>query len=116
MAKSLLLVDDDAQILETAQDILEAAGFEVRVAGTGAAALDRLREQPCRVMVVDYNLPDTTGVELALQAQALCPSMVVLLMTGEADVELGPARGAIRAVLTKPVDPAALIEILRQNS
>src|SRR4051812_19654203 len=116
MGKPLLLVDDDAQILDTAQDILETAGFEVRTAGTGADALKSLREHPCRVMIVDFNLPDTTGVDLAVQAKTLVPGIVVFLMTGESHVNLGASQGAIQATLIKPVDPSELIALLHRNS
>ena len=111
---SVLLVDDDAQILDTAQDILEAAGFAVRVAATGEAALRTLRDHPCRGMIVDFNLPDMTGLELARQAKSVLPEIVILLMTGEASVELGSAKPLIASILTKPVNPAQLIDIIHK--
>src|ERR1700730_13801549 len=112
IAKRILLVDDDTQILETAQDILEAEGFAVRTAVTGEKALESLRQHPCDVMVVDYNLKDATGIELAPKAKAICPELVIFLMTGEAQVELGAAQGLIQAVLTKPVNPSDLIHLI----
>ncbi len=114
MPNTLLLVDDDKQILETAQDILEAAGFVVRTADTGEAALKKLREGDSRVMIVDFNLPDTTGVELSLKAKKIRPEMVIILMSGEDNAELGSAKTIITTTLTKPVDPSTLIDIIRK--
>jgi DNA-binding NtrC family response regulator len=114
MPKTLLLVDDDNHILETAQDILEAAGFTIRTAVNGEGALQNLRDHPCDLMVVDLNLLDMTGIELAVKATELHPELPIVLMTGEANVDLGPAQAVIRASLTKPVNPAKLIEIIRK--
>jgi len=114
MAKTLLLVDDDRHILETARDILEEAGFDIQTAETGAQALQMLKGRPCHLMIVDYNLVDMTGVELTGQAKKLHPEIPVILMTGEANVDLGAAKSLIGEILTKPVNPAALIELIRK--
>jgi len=114
MKNLILLVDDDAHILETAQDIMEAAGFAVQTAENGAAALKVLKDHACRVMIVDFNLLDTTGIELAVKARDIQRELVVVLMTGEAHVDLGPAQSIIRAILTKPVNPSELIDIIHK--
>lgn len=114
MTKTILLVDDDAHILETAEDILEAAGYAVQTSETGKMALEKLKANAAQLMIVDLNLVDTTGLELAVQAKALRPDLIVILMTGEASVDLGPAASAIHSILTKPVDPGALIDLIRK--
>jgi len=114
MTKRILLVDDDAHLLETAHDILEAAGYDVRSAESGSAALQKLKAAPVHLMIVDYNLDDTTGVELALKARALFPDIVIFLMTGEINIDLAAAKSAIQAVLTKPVNPAELISMIKR--
>jgi two-component system cell cycle response regulator CpdR len=115
MAKAILLIDDDPHILETAQDILEAAGYEIQTGETGAAALEKLRARSFQLMIVDFNLLDVTGIELAVKAKAIHPDMAIILMTGEAAVDLGPAKNLIGAVLTKPVNPAELIKLIHQT-
>jgi DNA-binding NtrC family response regulator len=113
MANAILLVDDDRHILETAQDILEAAGYQVQTAETGAEALQKLQGGPFHLMLCDFHLNDTTGVDLALEVKRLHPEVVLILMTGEAEVDLGPAEGAVHSLLTKPVNPADLLRIIR---
>jgi len=114
MAVSILIVDDDPNILDTATDILEDAGYNVSAAGTGATALEQLRATPADVALLDFNLPDATGVELAVQFKKIRPHLQILLMTGEEHVDLGPAQEAIHSVLTKPVSPVKLINVIRQ--
>jgi len=113
MDKRILLVDDDAHILETLQDILEAVGYDVQSAESGSAALEKLKAAPVHLMIVDYNLLDTTGVELALKAREICPDAVIVLMTGEASVDLEPAKSIIHSVLTKPVNPPELLALIK---
>ncbi len=115
MAKTILIVDDDPNILDTARDILEDAGYKVYVAGTGAGALAKLKSSRADLAVFDFNLPDTQGVDLAVQAKHLYPKMPIVLLTGEEAIDLGPAKDAIDTVLTKPVNPAQLIRVIRDK-
>lgn len=114
MDKRILLVDDDARILETAQDILEAAGYDVQSAESGSAAREKLKAAPVHLMIADYNLLDTTGVELALKAREIRPDLVIFLMTGEANVDLGSAKSVVHSVLTKPVNPPELLALIKR--
>ena len=114
-AKTILLVDDDPHILETAQDILEASGYQVRTAESGAGALEQLKAGPFHLMIVDFNLLDTTGIDLAVEAREIRPEMRIILMTGEASVDLGPAHNAIHSTLTKPVNPAELLTLIEKT-
>ncbi len=113
MPKAILLVDDDPNILDTARDILEDAGYAVYAEGTGAAALMKLKSTPAHLALFDFNLPDTRGVDLAVEAKKICPKMTIFLMTGEASVDLGAAKGSIDGILTKPVDPTQLLQVIR---
>jgi DNA-binding response OmpR family regulator len=115
MGGRLLIVDDDPNIRETAQDILEEAGYVVRGAATAAAALETLQAHPCDLMIVDYNLPDGKGMELVRRAKAQKPDLVVILLSGEASPDLGQDPTLIHACLTKPVAPRSLIEIINSS-
>ena len=116
MPVKILLVDDDPHILETAHDILEAAGFDIQTAETGAATIEKLKKSPFNVMIVDHNLTDITGAELAVKAKRMNPKLSVIMLTGDADVELGPAKDSIQAMMMKPVNPAQLIEMIKKFS
>jgi DNA-binding NtrC family response regulator len=116
MGKTILLVDDDPHILETAQDILEAAGYDIKTAESGAVALQKVEGVPIDLMIIDYNLDDMTGIELASKAKSLRPNVVIVIMTGEVDLDLGAAKSLIYGVLTKPVHPVDLLNIIKQAS
>jgi DNA-binding response OmpR family regulator len=108
-------VDDDAHILETGQEILEASGYDVQTAESGEETLQKLKAGPFHLMIVDYNLEDTTGIDLALKARELHPEIQIILMSGEASIDLGAAGSIIRSILVKPVNPAELLALIKAS-
>ena len=113
MSKTILLVDDDPNIVDTAQDILEEAGFSVCGEKTAAGALERLKTTIADLAILDLNLPDAKGSDLAVEIKKCAPRIAIILLTGQGDISLGQAQVAIDAVLTKPVNPADLIQTIR---
>jgi CheY-like chemotaxis protein len=70
----ILAVDDDV----TLQDVLTfflGKGYEVRSATTGADALARVRHEPVDLVVLDYRLPDRTGLEVLTELRSIRPSL-----------------------------------------
>ncbi len=107
---AVLLVDDDANILDTAKDILEEAGYEITTASTGAQAIALLDQHNFNVVIVDFQLPDSTGLELARKVRERNDFSLVVLMTGHASLEMAvkAIQEAVYDYLIKPVDPSQL--------
>lgn len=110
----VLLVDDDPNILDTLKDILEEAKYRVHTAANGAQALQALGRRGYNVVVVDFQLPDLTGLELVRKVREHGVETAIILMTGHASLEM-----AIKAIqesvydyLVKPVDPEILKKTL----
>lgn len=83
----VLLVEDDAAILEMTCDILKGDGFDVVPAADAEVALQRLEcDGPFDLLFSDIGLPGMNGRDLAARVSALHPSMPILLMTGYAGV------------------------------
>ncbi len=116
MSATLLLVDDEAVMLETLKDILEGPALTVKTAAKVADALAILDHNTIPLMVTDYNLPDGTGLDLARKAKTKNPAMKVILMTGNAELGGDPAAlaGAVDQYLLKPVDPEHLQNLIQQ--
>jgi signal transduction histidine kinase len=106
----VLLIDDDPNILDTGKDILEEKGFIIDTAGNGAAAMGFIEQKSYNVVVVDFQLPDATGLELARKIRERNPHTCVILMTGHASLEMAvrAIQEAVYDYLIKPVDPALL--------
>ena len=79
---SLLLVDDDFQVLESMSDWLCTQGLDVDVAMSSADALQLLSEKPFDVLLVDVRLGDDDGFDLLEKCRRNWPSSQVLMMTG----------------------------------
>jgi len=116
MAATLLIVDDDANIVDGLKDILEEAGYRVRSAASGEQALARFEETVPAAVILDYHLPDMTGLALAERLRARSKDVALLLMTGmsTADLAGAPGRDAVDNILVKPVEPPSLLQFLHQ--
>jgi two-component system, cell cycle sensor histidine kinase and response regulator CckA len=110
---SILVVDDDAQMLRTITDILRLRGYSSTVAGTGREALDLTRgmKDAPAVALVDLQLPDMDGIELIGRLREIAALTEVVILTGNASID-----SAVRALredsndyLVKPVQPDHLV-------
>ena len=110
----ILVVEDDADGAWILRQQLQAVGFEVSVAGTGAAALCEAAERQPNLVILDVRLPDLSGFEVCRELRKLYPGwdLPVLMLTG-LDEPVSQLRGFAHgadAYLTKPYD---LTELLR---
>jgi two-component system response regulator HydG len=83
----VLVVDDEANILEALGKVLGKEGLEVRTAANGRIALDLLRKEPFDVMLTDLRMPGMTGDDLLRAAKKLTPEVEVIVMTAYGTVE-----------------------------
>ena len=83
MSHSVLVVDDDPNVLEVIADMLEDLGCDVISAGSGADALDQLRHnEQISILITDINMPGMDGHELAERAKRIRPELKVLQLSG----------------------------------
>jgi CheY-like chemotaxis protein len=106
----VLIVEDDDDNRELMGEVLEASGFVVRSAASGAEGLKALSESAVDVVVTDVGMPGMGGLEMARAAKEIAPKVPVVVVTGWAERDdIARARGReVDAVLVKPVDPDAL--------
>ncbi len=113
--RHVLVVDDDRLVLEVVAAQMEAAGYSVSTAPSGAMALTMLAEHPTIIMLVsDLSMPGMDGIQLIQQAQRIRPNLPAILLTGLADMGIGGAVGRVIggpfAVLHKPINALQLAE------
>jgi DNA-binding NtrC family response regulator len=103
-----LLVDDEQGLAQNLAEALTAAGHEVVVSHTVADALSHNRR--LHTAVLDYRLPDGTGLDIARELRARDPSIQILFISGYADAvgQLEQDLGATEA-LEKPVDTGKVL-------
>lgn len=67
MAETILVVDDDQQIRDLLKFFLETQGYEILEAHNGTEALEYWKQFQPPLIVLDYQMPDITGVEVCAQ-------------------------------------------------
>jgi len=83
----ILIVDDDANYRETVADLLEDEGYKVMKVETGTAAIEEVKKKFFDVVLADFKLADTTGLELAKKIKEIDKDTYVILVTGHASLE-----------------------------
>lgn len=109
MAK-ILIVEDDIPICTVLVDLLELDKHVVESVHTGSEGMDRIKFYPYDLVILDWGLPDTTGMEICQKYRAGGGKMPILLLTGRDQVhekEQGFEAG-VDDYLTKPFSSAEL--------
>jgi CheY-like chemotaxis protein len=111
----VLLIGDSRTAQAALGRGLEEAGFEVLVAGDAMEALDVLAQRRCAVVLADYQLPGTNGLDLLAAVRGAYPDAPLILYSASMTPELAAqARDfGVAALLEKPVSPARLVEVVR---
>jgi DNA-binding response OmpR family regulator len=109
MARTILVVDDEATLRETVVDALEAEGFRVLAAADGREALTRFRAERPDLVLLDLMLPELSGIEVCriIRAESGVPIVMLTAKDSELDKVVGLELGADDYV-TKPFSPKEL--------
>jgi EAL domain-containing protein (putative c-di-GMP-specific phosphodiesterase class I) len=110
----ILLVDDDIFLLKGLERSLVAEGYEVEIARSSPAAVERIARGGLDVVVSDINMPDLDGIQLLEAVRQRDLLLPVVLMTGGPSVETAAKAlelGALR-YLFKPIKPKDLEDVL----
>ena len=104
ISAKILLAEDDNDMRRFLVKALQNAGYSVASFDNGAAAYDRLREEPFELLLTDIVMPEMDGIELARRATELDPEIKVMFITGFAAVALNPDNNAPKdaRILSKP--------------
>ena len=122
--KTVLIIDDDPDVVEATKVILEGAGLAVETAYTGREGLDRIHRGGIDCIILDVMMAkDTEGFHIAqdLKADAKTAQTPIVMLTSisqktgfefssQTDKDFMP----VEAFLEKPVDPKRLVETIRK--
>jgi diguanylate cyclase (GGDEF)-like protein len=121
-SRTLLLVDDEENILSSLRRLLRRDGYQIVCARSATEGLQRLAESQVDVILSDQRMPGMTGVEFLRCAKDLYPDTVRMVLSGFTDLQSvidAVNEGAIYKFLTKPWDDerirAHISEAFRQK-
>ncbi|MBL7049506.1 MAG: response regulator [Nitrospira sp.] len=113
---TILLVDDEANILTSLKRLLRKENFNVLTAESGAAGIDILNStEGIALIISDQRMPGMSGVEFLEQAKKIAPDATRMILTGYADINVaikGINKGEAYRYITKPWVDKEFIDIV----
>ena len=114
---TILLVDDEENILSSLKRLLRRDGYRILTADGGAEGLELLAENTVDVILSDQRMPNMTGVEFLRQVKGLYPDTVRMVLSGYTELQSitdAINEGAIYKFLTKPWDDDQLRALISE--
>lgn len=119
MSTTVLIVDDEPEILDTTKWAFEMAGFKVYTAASGEEALPQAESFRPEVLLIDYKLPKMNGLELLSKVRSWIPNAIAIMITGlthqsEGLEEESRQLGAV-GFLHKPLQLENVLKLVREK-
>jgi two-component system nitrogen regulation response regulator NtrX len=95
MASTALIIEDDRPYAETLARLLQREGFQPEISYTGESGIERLKDVQPEVVLIDIGLPGIDGIEVTRQVTRHDPSILSIIVSGQATLETAVA--AMRA-------------------
>lgn len=113
---SILVVDDEPEVLRLVTRILSAEGTQILAAGTGAEALAIARQRGLDLVMLDIKLPDMSGTQVLRRIRRIDPGVPVIMVTSYGSVETVRTSMELGAFdyLTKPFDNQEVRRVARE--
>lgn len=109
----VLIADDDDIVRIMLKDALAAAGYDVALAGNGREALNAIRDDRCRLVISDWEMPIMSGVELcrAVRRDDMTGYVYFILLTSHNSLaeRVGGLRAGADDFVAKPFEPAEMV-------
>jgi putative nucleotidyltransferase with HDIG domain len=117
LAKTLLLVDDEPNILNALKRLLRRDGYTILTASSGEEGLEVLNKQPVGIIISDYRMPAMTGIEFLSRVKELYPDTIRIVLSGFSDLDTvtdAINQGNIYKFISKPWDDAQLRTVIEE--
>ena len=113
---NILIVDDEIGVCQTIKDILEDQGYKVDQVQTGVDAIEKIRDNPFNVTIIDINLPDISGLEILKTIRNMNRDLYSIMLTAAATIEnsIKALNQGAYAYIVKPFEVEKLIETVKK--
>lgn len=114
--ESILIVDDEEEILKVAEKIFSDLGYRVRTAVSGMAAIENYRNDPADLIILDIQMPGIDGRETLSRLRQINPAVKALYVTGYAKPEVLSAieQAKEAEVIQKPFSIQEMAKAVRE--
>jgi CheY-like chemotaxis protein len=115
----IFVVDDEQMIAETLSLILRRRGYSSRFFLNPFEALQVSLSEPPDLLISDVQMPQLSGIDLAIRMREQCPMCKILLFSGQAGtadlLEVARGQGYDFQLLSKPIHPSDLLRRIREQ-
>ena len=119
MSATVLIVDDEPEILDTTKWAFEMAGFKVHTAASAEEALPQAESFRPEVLLIDYKLPQMNGLELLSKVRSWIPDAIAIMITGlthqSEDLEEESRRLGAAGFLHKPLQLETVLKLVKER-
>jgi DNA-binding response OmpR family regulator len=112
-----LVVDDESGVRFFVEETLTKAGYDVAKAASGEEALERLRDEPYELMILDLKLGGRVdGLKVLEAVRWRWPEIIVIILTGHGSLDsaIAAIRDGVDGYLLKPVEPRQLRQAVKE--
>ncbi len=122
MPKQILVVDDEELVARSLSNLLKKAGYEVTIAASATAALERIEKEPFDLIISDVRMPEMDGIQFISAARSACKKRTLnpppeILISGYADTD--KYRQALKLgvadYLYKPFENETILRTIRKH-
>ncbi len=117
MPDKILVVDDEQDIVKVLSKILELAGYEVISAFNGAEAMQSARDGNPQLVLLDYMMPDMTGLEVLKRIKEYSDEIYVVMVTGRGSEEVAASvmKAGASDYVIKPFVREQIIKVVKDT-
>ncbi len=114
-AVSILIIDDEADVLASLDELMRSEGYQTATASTAAAGLEKLEKTPYDLVLLDISLPDSNGIDVLRTIKRDSPELPVIMITAydSSQVAFQASREGAESYVTKPWDNDKLLLEIR---
>jgi len=119
MGKTILLVEDDEDLIGIYKEILELHDFDVQTALNGVEGIEKFKQMKPTLVIMDGDMPELDGFEAFKQIMKIDNNANVIIITGFSEFELKSQEviklGLVK-IISKPIGVDELLTLARENT
>ncbi|MDD3899158.1 MAG: response regulator [Syntrophomonadaceae bacterium] len=114
MRNKILIVDDQKGVRRLLEELFKKEGWDVRIAGDGLDAIDKVEEMVPDLILMDVKMPNMNGLEATQEIMLRNPGIPIIMMTayGEIEVVKQALEAGVKRCISKPFDIVMLRDMV----
>jgi len=115
---TILIVDDEENILKTLERLMEDEGYRIFFADSGFKGLEIIKHEDIHLVISDQKMPGMDGIKFLYEVKKTSPDTIRIMLTGFADVNIAIQainEGEVYRFITKPWNNVELLSTVKQG-